>query len=62
MVGPGFALLGQLVHKGRLVRFDELVEQCLLGLMAFLGGVAKCTLAWRQHTDLTLTSVVPKVP
>ena len=26
MVWQGFALLGQLVHKGRVVRFDELVE------------------------------------
>ena len=26
MVGQGFALLGQLVHKGRVVRFDKLVE------------------------------------
>ena len=26
MVGQGFALLGQLVHKGGVVRFDELVE------------------------------------
>lgn len=33
MVGQGFALLGQLVHQGRVVRFDELVETCLLGLM-----------------------------
>ena len=26
MVGQGFTLLGQLVHKGGVVRFDELVE------------------------------------
>ena len=26
MVWEGFALLGQLVHKGGVVRFDELVE------------------------------------
>ena len=26
MVGQGFALLVQLVHEGRVVRFDELVE------------------------------------
>ena len=26
MVWQGFALLGQLVHKGGVVRFDELVE------------------------------------
>ena len=38
MVWQGFALLGQLVHKGGVVFFDELVELCLLGLMAFVGG------------------------
>jgi hypothetical protein len=26
MLGQGFALLGQLVHKGGVVRFDEMVE------------------------------------
>jgi hypothetical protein len=26
MVGQGFALLGQLVHQGGVVYFDELVE------------------------------------
>jgi hypothetical protein len=31
MVGQGFALLGQLVDQGRVVRLDELIEQCLLG-------------------------------
>lgn len=68
MVGQGFALLGQLVHQGRVVRLDELIEQCLLGLMALVCGVAKCmpinrgrlSFAWRQHTGLTPTSVVPK--
>lgn len=33
MVGQGFALLGQLVDQRRVVRFDELIEKCLLGLM-----------------------------
>ena len=41
------------------MRFDELAESCLLRLMALVGGVAKYILAWRQHTDLTPTSVVP---
>jgi hypothetical protein len=60
VLGQGFALLGQVVHQGREVRFDELVEQCLLRLMALAGGEAKCILAWRQHTDLTPASVVSK--
>lgn len=38
MVWQGFALLGQLVNQGRVVCFDDLVEQCLLGLMALAGG------------------------
>ena len=33
MVGQEFALLGQLVDQRRVVRFDELVEKCLLGVM-----------------------------
>ena len=41
MVGQGFALLGQLLHQGREVRFDELVEKCLLGLMLFVGSIAR---------------------
>ena len=68
MVRQRFALLGQLVHQGRVVRLDELIEQCLLGLMALVCGVAKCmpinrgrlSFAWRQHAGLTPTSVVPK--
>jgi hypothetical protein len=43
MVGQGFALLGQLLHQGREVRFDELVEKCLLGLMPFVGSIAGAT-------------------
>jgi hypothetical protein len=60
MLGQGFSLLGQVVYQGGVVSFDELVEQCLLRLMALVGGAAKCILAWRQHTDLTPTSVVSK--
>jgi hypothetical protein len=41
MDGQGFALLGQLVHQGRVVRFDELIEQCLLRLMVLVGSFAK---------------------
>ncbi len=62
MIGQGFALLGQVLHKGREVRFDELIEQCLLRLVAHLGGAAKCILAWRQHTDLTRPSLMSKSP
>ena len=49
MHGQGFTLLGQLVHKGRVVRFDELVEQCLLGLMALVGSFAEAIAALCQH-------------
>ena len=38
MVWEGFALPGQLVHKGGVVRFNELVEYCLLRLIALVGG------------------------
>jgi len=41
MVGQGFTLLGKLVHEGGVVCFDELVEQGLLGLMAFVGSADK---------------------
>ena len=57
MLGQGFALgnrslrcstscihavvLGQLVDQCRKVRFDELVEKRLLGLMALVGSSAK---------------------
>ena len=54
MVGQGFALLGQLVHKRGVVRFDELVEQCPLRLMAFVGGVAKALPALCQHSGSAL--------
>ena len=49
MVGQGFALLGQLVHQGRVVRFDELVEQCMLRLVALVGSLAKAIPALCQH-------------
>ena len=49
MVWQGFALLGQLVNQDRVVCFDELVEQCLLGLMALVGGFAKAIPALCQH-------------
>jgi len=34
-------VLGQLLHQGREVRFDELVEKCLLGLMPLVGSIAR---------------------
>ena len=37
----GIAPLGRLAHQGRVMRFDESVELCLLGLMALVGGVAR---------------------
>ena len=41
MTGQGFALLGQLVDQGGKVRFDELVEKGLLGLLPFLGSIVR---------------------
>ena len=41
MLGQGFALLRQLGHEDGIVCFDELVEQGLLGLMAFVGSADK---------------------
>ena len=49
MVGQGFALLGQLLHQGREVRFDELVEKCLLGLVPFVGSIARAIPALCQQ-------------
>lgn len=49
MVGQGFALMGQLVHQSGVVRFDKLVEQCLLRLMALVGSFAKAIPASCQH-------------
>ena len=46
MVGQGFALLDQLVEKGRVVCFDNLVEPCLFGLMAIIKSVARRTLTF----------------
>ncbi len=54
MVGQGFALLGQLLHQGRVVRFDELVEQCLLRLMALIGSFSKAIPALCQHSGCAL--------
>jgi len=52
MVGQGFALLGQLVDQRRVVRFHELVEKCLLGLMPFVGNVAKAMPINRDRLSL----------
>jgi hypothetical protein len=49
MVGQGLTLMGQLVHQGGVVRFDELVEQCLLRLMALVSSFAKAIPALCQH-------------
>jgi len=58
MVGQGFALLGQLVHKCGVVRFDELVEQCPLRLMAFVGGFAKAMPINRGRPSLPCANIV----
>jgi hypothetical protein len=51
MVGQEFALLGQMINQGRVVRLDELIEKGLLGLMAFVGNIAKAIPALCQHAD-----------
>ncbi len=42
------------------MRLYALVEERLLRSMAFVGGVTKSILAWRQHTGSTPTSAVLK--
>ena len=49
MLGQGFALLGQEVHQGRVVRLNDLIEEGLLGLMALVGRSAKAIPALCQH-------------
>lgn len=49
MVGQGFTLLGQLVDQGGVVRLNDLIEKGLLGLMPFVGNVAKALPALCQH-------------
>ena len=46
MVGQGFALLDQLVKQGRVVCFDNQVEECLFGLMAIIKSIARHILAF----------------
>ncbi len=41
LMGKRFTLPGQLVDQRRVVRFNKSVEKCLLGLMPFVGNVAK---------------------
>ena len=49
MVGQRFALLGQVVDQGRVVCFENLVEQCLFGLTAIIKNIAKRIPALKQH-------------
>ena len=58
MVGQGFALLGQLVHQGGVVLFDELVEQCLLRLMALVGSFPKAIPINRGRLSLPCPNTV----
>jgi len=51
MIGQVFALPGQLVDQRRVVRFDELVEECLLGVMPFVGAFARAIPALCQHAS-----------
>ncbi len=45
MIRQALALLFQLVDQGRVVCFDNLVEQYLFGLMAIIKSIAKRILA-----------------
>jgi len=54
-VGQRFTLLGQLVDQGRVVCFDNLVEQCLFGLM---GGV--CLYSLPDYPPAMLYLSVPE--
>jgi len=51
MVGQALALQPQLINQCRVVCFNELVEKCLLGSVAFVVGVTNGILALRQHAD-----------
>ena len=50
--------MGQLVHQGGVVFFDELVEQCLLRLMALVGGFAKAMPINRGRLSLPCANMV----
>jgi len=60
MQGQVFTLSIQLLDQRRVMLLYELVESCLLRAMAFVGGVTKGILAWRQHSDSTPTFAVLK--
>jgi hypothetical protein len=51
MVRQRFALESQLIDQGRVVCFDNLVEQCLLGAVTFIDNATDSILAIRQHAD-----------
>jgi hypothetical protein len=58
MVGQELTLMGQLVHQGGVVRFDELIEQCLLRLMALVGSFAKAMPMNRGRLSLPCANMV----
>ena len=51
MVGQRFALQTQLIDQCGVVRFDDLVEQRLLGAVTFIANATDGILAIRQHAD-----------
>ena len=51
MVRQALALLFQLFSQGRVVRFDEFVEQRLLGSVLLIVGTTNGILAIRQYAD-----------
>jgi hypothetical protein len=56
MVRQALALLPQLLQQGRVVFFNNLVEQCLLGSVSLVVGVTNGILAMRPHADSAATA------
>jgi hypothetical protein len=55
MLGEETAYLDQMRLQLRPMALDNLIKQCLLWAMAFIGDVTKGILAWRKHTASTPT-------
>ncbi len=51
MIRQALALVSQLLQQGRVVFFNNLVEQCLLGSVSLVVGVTNSILAMQQHAD-----------
>ena len=56
MIRQALALVSQLLQQGRVVFFNNLVEQCLLGSVSLVVGVTNGILAMRPHADSAATA------